>query len=335
MRLCLENDVRLIVVPFTIPLRDIQEFVLQELSKRSIQPPLVSTFELGVIAPSILKRLREHAESRGGQLLSERYEGSAEKLIWKCHNTQHLPFECSPSAALNSGHWCRMCASERQSQSYRVSLDQIREWARACNGELEGNTTFAHVAEETFALGDSATFHCSRCDRSQLRTIRQVRDGGLCLCLNKKTRTDRLSVEGSLGRRGFSLVAPSDIRGGRTVVTIQCDACNTTWTAVARNIINDDVGCPKCRRNAAITIEKAQELAEKLGFYLRSNEVKGGMDVLQWECQRCRLVLNKPYREMRNVRRCPSCTRQNTIGRLNVGRDIARQDGPILPCSTQ
>ena len=114
------------------------------------------------------------------------------------------------------------------------------------------------------------------------------------------------------------LVGTVAILGGRTRISIQCKACGTQWSAKTSNVMSDAVGCPKCRRNAAITIEKARELGEKIGFRLRSDKVRGGMDVLRWECKKCCESLDKSYREMRNIRRCRACVRVEAADRLKT-----------------
>lgn len=52
--------------------------------------------------------LQHAAEFRGGQLLSEAYDGDpARKLTWRCHD-RHT-FEASPKLILEGGHWCPEC----------------------------------------------------------------------------------------------------------------------------------------------------------------------------------------------------------------------------------
>jgi hypothetical protein len=52
--------------------------------------------------------LQQAAEFRGGQLLSETYDGDpAKKLRWRCHDGH--TFEASPKLVLEGGHWCPEC----------------------------------------------------------------------------------------------------------------------------------------------------------------------------------------------------------------------------------
>lgn len=317
-RLCREHGVALVIVPFYVPLDGLQSYVLQELAKLSLVPVNTAPFKPGVFCPSILERLRQHAARLGGRLLSNRYQGSAGKLLWQCKSLEHPPFKAAPSAILNNGSWCRTCAGERAAESYRAPLGQVREWALACGGELVVDATEFRIAEKGFALADSATFRCLSCNRSNLRTIRQVKQGRLCLCHTNKTRIDRATVEARLSARFMRLVDSVSVFRGRERITIQCEKCGTEWLAKVSNIVNSGVGCPKCRRNASITVERARELGETIGFLLRSDRVCGGADVLHWECKKCGNSLEKSYREMRSVRRCPVCSRNEAATRLKL-----------------
>lgn len=318
VRLCKENGISLIVIPFYISLKGIQAYVLRDLAKIKIVPPNTTNFEPGVLATSILERLRQCAASLGGHLLSDRYQGGAEKLRWQCKNPEHPPFETTPSSIINNGSWCRRCAGEKQSESYRVPMEKVQEWARVCKGELVLDAKALPVAKMGFALADKAEFRCLSCNRRQYRTVKQVKEGRLCLCHTKKTRINRVAVEEKLSVLSMCLVDSDVIFRGRTQVNIQCKKCGMQWAAKVSNIINSGVGCPKCRHGAAITIEKARELGKRIGFLLRSNEVRGGLDVLHWECKKCGKRLDKPYREMRSFRRCPACVRMESSKRLKI-----------------
>jgi transcription elongation factor Elf1 len=318
IRLCRENGVKLIIIPFSVRIDDIQEYVLKELAKVGVTPRNTTSFEPGILAPSRMEKLRQYAIFRGGQLLSEKYQGSAAKLTWKCKDPKHPPFKAAPSTVLSRGSWCKRCAGEKQADSYRISSEQVRDLARSAKGELVKDEEESLLTEKRYALTDKANFRCLDCNRIRVRTIRQVKEGRLCLCHTKKTRIDREAVETKLAQRSMDLIEPVIIQGGRSIVTVECKRCGTSFPLRVRNIINDGYGCPKCRRNARITIEKTREYSEKYGFTLLSTEVNGGNDILLWECKVCGGRIEKAYREMRNVHRCPHCNQNSAKGRLKI-----------------
>ena len=318
VRLCRENGVLLVVVPFTIPLKDIHAYLLRELAGAGVEPRTRTSIEPGLFAPSKMERLRQHASRLGGRLLSERYQGSASKLRWQCRNPAHPAFEMAPSTVMGSGHWCRRCADEKRAESYRVSAQQVEAWAAAARGALMRDEHVPPGTEKKLALSDEALFRCLSCGRVQRRSIQQVKNGRLCLCHTGKTRIDRQGIEVKLAGGAMRIVAPSEVLGGRTRVTLECRGCGTQWRAKASGVMNDTVGCPHCRSNARINTEKARALGERLGFHLRSSDVLSGSALLEWECRHCGAKVEKPYREMRSLRRCRACVQAEAERRLQI-----------------
>lgn len=205
----------------------------------------------------------------------------------------------------------------------------MQRLARAADGELIEPSRAGEGPEPALVLGlsDTATFRCSLCGRQLERTIRQVKDGRLCLCRTKKSRIHRAEVEEALLKSHTALVSPEVVNGGKTEVTLRCEACQTQWPTTASNVMNYGASCPKCRKNGPITLEKAQQVADQLGFDVLTAEVHSGKQPLNWRCRTCGEVLEMPYRRMRNLRRCPACqgdeVRARLIGRMsrNPARD--------------
>lgn len=63
--------------------------------------------------PSI-STINKIAESRGGRCLSKVYVNSRTPILWKCHNTKHIPWQAKPSQVIrkNGGSWCPECSKE-------------------------------------------------------------------------------------------------------------------------------------------------------------------------------------------------------------------------------
>ena len=54
-----------------------------------------------------MQDVRAAALFRGGEVLSESYEGAYKKLKWRCHDGHE--FEAAPYTVLKGGHWCPEC----------------------------------------------------------------------------------------------------------------------------------------------------------------------------------------------------------------------------------
>ena len=57
-----------------------------------------------------LKKAKEHASSKGGKCLSQRYVSSRDKLEWRCHDPKHKSWHAKYSNVLTkNGSWCPEC----------------------------------------------------------------------------------------------------------------------------------------------------------------------------------------------------------------------------------
>lgn len=317
-QLCQKNNVALIVVPFFVSIKSIQDYVISELAKFGIMPPNTESFPPGLVAASALKKLRQIAANHEGELLSECYQGCSEKLRWKCKNSTHPEFMATPSA-VTTGTWCKKCAGDKASESYRISIDQVQKWAKACDGELIEDGLFDSRADVTFALSDQAKFRCSKCNDQPIRIVRQVKEGRLCLCSTNKKRIDRKRLIEKLSERSMVLLSSGEFFRGRTCLTIQCSKCGWERDNVkVAYVMNGQIGCKNCSRNAPISIEKCRELGVRIGFHLISTEVRDGKNLLLWSCMKCGERIEMPYRKMRNVRTCKACARSEARMRLGL-----------------
>lgn len=312
--LCDAYGIILITVPHTVAWTNLQRFVTDQLMSRGVVITDSSHFEPGVVSVSRIEELQEKAGSLGGSLLSNRYLGSAERLQWKCGHGDHPPFSATPSSVL-SGSWCDKCADEQNSARYRVSIDKTQEWALAAGGQLLISDLSPAHFDDGLRLQDSFAFECFSCGAARHRTVRQVKNGRLCLCVTKKVRTDRAKIEAVIAGRGISIVGPEEIHGGRDLVELRCESCNQHWTKRASSVVNNGDGHRSCTR--AVTIEKALAAGERSGFTLLSAEVHKGDQPLEWKCTRAGHLVTLPYREMRSRRRCAECaSKQASIGLL-------------------
>jgi hypothetical protein len=140
---CLENDVKLLVIP-SIPeklrIEDVSAFLISELQKQKVSFDLNKVPEsVKIVSPSInktIERLKELAVNRGGKLLSKTYYASGEKLKWKCE-AGHV-WEASAENVIGSkskkGTWCPKCAESKRSKSQRDTIEHMQEIAKSRGG---------------------------------------------------------------------------------------------------------------------------------------------------------------------------------------------------------
>jgi hypothetical protein len=88
-----------------------------------------------------LEMAKQHAQIKGGECLSDEYINAIEKLIWKCSNPKHNPWEANYDKVVNAGRWCPQCKNERLSDINRNKdgLERAKKYAETKNGQCLSN----------------------------------------------------------------------------------------------------------------------------------------------------------------------------------------------------
>lgn len=75
---------------------------------------------------------KEYAESKGGQFLSTEYINNHTKMLWKCSNPTHQPWETSYAKAVQKGTWCPRCVGRFSKEE---KLLMAKEHAESRDGQ--------------------------------------------------------------------------------------------------------------------------------------------------------------------------------------------------------
>jgi hypothetical protein len=130
---CADAGVRLIEVeaikrPY--PSENVLKQVTEALVKLGIhETPILPEAE---IFPDEMRQLQELAHSRGGFLITKRYQG-CEVVEWQCGNPDH-PSWVAESWRVRKGAWCPSCAGNR-----RLTIAEIKAWGESVGLELLDN----------------------------------------------------------------------------------------------------------------------------------------------------------------------------------------------------
>ena len=139
------------------------------------------------IKESKLKKAKEHAKSKGGECLSNEYINSDGKLIWKCHNVEHRPWEAKYSNVMGIlKRWCPQCAGQFTKEE---GLKQAQEYAKSRGGEclskkyINSNTKMEWKCIEkshkswfsTYSTVVSGGYWCNECANSKYYKESSVR----------------------------------------------------------------------------------------------------------------------------------------------------------------
>ncbi len=75
-------------------------------------------------AKHTLEKMQAIATARGGQCLSETYNGLTKHLQWKCANDRHSPWWATPNNVKNHGSWCPACIVNIGEEIVRLTLEE-------------------------------------------------------------------------------------------------------------------------------------------------------------------------------------------------------------------
>lgn len=118
-RLCIKNNVTLIIIPYTTKINDIEEFILNKLDEYNIKLTNDGSTKTNVkqLPEKICHdenkyytKLKSFAEAKCGKLLSEKYESATSKVKVLC-SANHT-FQVTPNN-LYLGKWCSFCATHQ------------------------------------------------------------------------------------------------------------------------------------------------------------------------------------------------------------------------------
>lgn len=109
LELCIKEKITLIVIPYTVKIKNLPEYITNECKKYNIQIKNTNTIDLHKLKINYkneLDKLKALALLKKGELLSTTYLGNTIKLSWKCHN-KHI-FEKTPEQ-IKLNKWCPTC----------------------------------------------------------------------------------------------------------------------------------------------------------------------------------------------------------------------------------
>ena len=192
--LCKRNGIKLIEIPFTIPLSKLYEYILKQCRKLDVVIPPHKSVNIANLKLRYFKKnlieLKKIAQKHKGDLLSSVYLGTNSNLSWKC--TKGHEWEASP-ASIENGSWCPACAGVLP-----LSIDEMRILAIERGGmclsriyinahnKLKWKCTKDHTWEATPRSIKNNNSWCLICSGSEKYTIEKINKlakvrGGKCL----------------------------------------------------------------------------------------------------------------------------------------------------------
>jgi hypothetical protein len=284
----------LVVIPYYINVSDekLFEYVIDQLKVINITPKIILsdfTFDEFYKSSSVLKELRELAESKGGHLLSKEYVSDKTKVSWKCSES-HI-WKAIPNNIKN-GSWCPNCSG-----LMRLTIEDMHSLAE----DRGGNCLSTEYVNNKIPL----EWQCTKGHRWKARPD-SVTNGKWCLvCSGKQKLTIEEMKDIAIQRGGKCLSA--EYVNDDTKLKWQCDKGHV-WEARPHNI-RQGQWCRTCSGSLKLTIEEMRSIAEARGGKCLSSEYKDNKTKLKWQCSKGHKWEAIPNNVKSKGHWCPVCSK--------------------------
>lgn len=259
--------------------------------------------------PDGLARLRQVAQSRGGECLSNRYEGYIQRYRFRCAAGHE--WLATGGDILNKGHWCRICAYRVKVEGYRLAdgLKRLQTMA-----EKRGGRCLA-----TAYVGVAARYHfCCGAGHEWQATGKRILRGSWCPHCElasrgngKRRRRDGLSrLQATAQQQGGECLS-TEYHGTAGRYEFRCQQGHE-WQAFGASILKG-TWCRQCAHEARrLGLEKAQQVARDRGGECLSKRYVNNSSKLQWLCHRGH-TWQVGMNSIQAGHWCPTCAHQSQI----------------------
>ena len=263
----------------------------------------------------LLRRLQDHAASKGGSCLAEFYQNAKMKVQWECEHGHR--WHATPASILNQKSWCPQCAVETR----RISLERLRDHARQRDGKLLSTkyTNSKHKYRWQCKLGH--TWEAAACNVLN-------NDTWCPECAQKQKVWTWRSLQ--------DLQEHAASRGGRCLATEYCGVRKKVqweckeghrWLATPDTVLNHNSWCPVCAQCAPVGLERLRKHAAQRGGKCLATEYVNARSKVPWKCERGH-VWEATVASVLNLGRwCPHCRK---IGLLRLQAHAASLGGKCL-----
>lgn len=254
---CSNNNVKLLVIDdkFKITEKEkILSYILELLNNLSIRVvKLITNKKLNElfnkttsIQKEFILKAKEYAHAKGGDCLSKEYINSESKLLWKCNEKKHQPWEATFTHIFSTGTWCPRCKGKFSKEE---QLSRAKEYAISKGGECL-STVFLTV-------NDKLQWKCSKLEHPIWESdfSHVVNRKRWCPeCSKEKISQKNKNINGLLKAKEHAIsrggeCLSNEYVNNHTKMKWKCHNENhKQWEAHYSNVVTCNKWCPECAK---------------------------------------------------------------------------------------
>jgi uncharacterized protein YkuJ len=254
-----------------------------------------------------LKKAQEYASSEEGYCLSTEYKNNVTKMLWKCKNSKHSPFEATYNYLSVKKRWCPECLDR---PSPEEQLDKARKYADSRGGTClseEYINSHQHMLWKCFYL-EHDTFNTTYAN-----ALNHNRWCPECAGYFSPERLLNKAKEYAISRGGECL--SNECLSKTSTLLWDCKKPGHKHFKAKYNIADKNNWCVECGKEAISeknTLSNGLDLARKLainkGGVCLSQEYINNSTNMIWKCFFLHHnTWESQYSNIRNGKWCPEC----------------------------
>ncbi len=251
-KLCIENGVNLIEIPYKIPNDKLVEYIVETAKKRGIESLIkCQKIDLQLLKPPKRFSLKyneiaEYCNQRGGILLSSNYSGAFSKIRVRCGEGHE--WDVAPASLISQKSWCGKCGIIKASKKRILySQEDVEHVISSKGGEL----TSQYQTTKTKIRVRCGLGHTWQ------TTFDNIRRGHWCpRCAVKASSLEMADIQKSAKAKGGKCLS-TEYMGSQRKHLWQCGSGHRWETTPAS--VRQGKWCPVCSGKRKLPIEVCQE----------------------------------------------------------------------------
>lgn len=242
-KLCIENDVLLIRIPYFLKYTDIQNFIINICDEKNI--PIKNREIIDITTFSDIYRCKDEKlekflnliAEKNGVLLDENYISCHHKAKIKCENN-HIFYLSANS--IQKGFWCDKCATMKK----KYSIEYMQKYAINKNGQC--------LSTIYDGMSSKLLWKCNDCNNEWSAPPKYIIYGHMwcspCAQRIKKTKFTITNIQNYAIEKG-GVCLSSHHNNPIQKLLWKCNKCTNQWKATVVSVMNRNTWCPFCEKS--------------------------------------------------------------------------------------